>query len=451
MDVHNIINKVGNNTRSGIAKKNIIASIFIKGCSVLVNLLYVPLLIKTLGKTEYGIWLILSSLVGWFSYFDIGIGNGLRNKFAEAVSQGDYRLARIFVSTAYAVVSIIFIIVGMIGIIIIPLLNWNSILNTNDISNSELISIVLIVFSFFIIRFITQLIAVILLADQKTALSSSLSLIANIVTLVVIFILNKLSLATLLVSSFILSSVPVLVFILSSFYFFTKDYKRYKPSIYFINFSYNKQLFRLGIQFFIIQLSMIIFYSSTNLLITQFFSPDDVAVYNIGFKYFSLITMIFGIILAPMWSAITEAYAVKDYEWIKKVMKKLKIAALLLCLLVFFMLLFANKFYELWVGKIILIPIKLSAVLALTTIVYIFFSPYSIFLNGVSKIKLNTYLVILQSVLYIPVAYLLAKYYNMGISGIILAGLLCELPLRITQPLQYKLIMENRAYGIWNK
>jgi Na+-driven multidrug efflux pump len=115
------------------------------------------------------------------------------------------------------------------------------------------------------------------------------------------------------------------------------------------------------------------------------------------------------------------------------------------------MLLFANKFYEIWVGKIILIPIKLSAVLALTTIVYIFFSPYSIFLNGVSKIKLNTYLVILQSVLYIPVAYLLARYYNMGISGIILAGLLCELPLRITQPLQYKFIMENRAYGIWNK
>ena len=36
--------------------------------------------------------LTLSSIIGWFAFFDIGFGNGLRNKFAEAIAKGDHQL-----------------------------------------------------------------------------------------------------------------------------------------------------------------------------------------------------------------------------------------------------------------------------------------------------------------------------------------------------------------------
>lgn len=70
--------------RSVKAKKNIFASFIIKGTSILIGFYMVPLTIGYVDKEQYGVWLTLSSVVGWFSFFDIGLGNGLRNKLAVA-------------------------------------------------------------------------------------------------------------------------------------------------------------------------------------------------------------------------------------------------------------------------------------------------------------------------------------------------------------------------------
>jgi O-antigen/teichoic acid export membrane protein len=62
-------------SRSIDAKKNIVTSFVIKGINVLINLALVPLTIKYVNSTQYGIWLTLSSIITWFSFFDIGFGN----------------------------------------------------------------------------------------------------------------------------------------------------------------------------------------------------------------------------------------------------------------------------------------------------------------------------------------------------------------------------------------
>src|SRR5665648_546203 len=91
--------------RSIKAKKNILASLIIKGLSIAISLVLVPLTINYINPSRYGIWLTLSSIVGWFSFFDIGLTQGLRNKFAEAKAKGEDNLAQILVSTTYATVS----------------------------------------------------------------------------------------------------------------------------------------------------------------------------------------------------------------------------------------------------------------------------------------------------------------------------------------------------------
>src|SRR5665647_2891168 len=80
--------------RSIKAKKNILASFVIKGLSIAISLVLVPLTINYINPSRYGIWLTLSSIIAWFSFFDIGFGNGLRNKFAEALAEGQEELAR---------------------------------------------------------------------------------------------------------------------------------------------------------------------------------------------------------------------------------------------------------------------------------------------------------------------------------------------------------------------
>ena len=58
--------------RSLEAKKNIIGSLLIKGCSIAIGLVAVPLTINYINPAQYGIWLTLSSMIAWFSFFDIG-------------------------------------------------------------------------------------------------------------------------------------------------------------------------------------------------------------------------------------------------------------------------------------------------------------------------------------------------------------------------------------------
>jgi len=66
------------------AKKNIVASFGIKILNTAINLILVPLTLNYVSPMKYGICLTLNSIILWFTVFDIGLGTGLRNKFAEA-------------------------------------------------------------------------------------------------------------------------------------------------------------------------------------------------------------------------------------------------------------------------------------------------------------------------------------------------------------------------------
>ena len=93
--------------RSTIALLNVIMSFIIKGISILVSLVLVPLTLHFLDTYEYGLWLTISSILLWIDYFDIGLGNGLRNKLSEALVAKDMELAKEYVSTTFFVLLVI--------------------------------------------------------------------------------------------------------------------------------------------------------------------------------------------------------------------------------------------------------------------------------------------------------------------------------------------------------
>lgn len=84
--------------RSVRAKKNILALFALRGYSIAVNLALVPLTLHLLDEYKYGIWITLFNVISWISIFDVGIGNGLRNKFAETIANGKLHEAREYVS-----------------------------------------------------------------------------------------------------------------------------------------------------------------------------------------------------------------------------------------------------------------------------------------------------------------------------------------------------------------
>ena len=445
--VNNKINK--GHQRSVKAKKNILASFIIKGGNIAISLVLVPLTIHYVNPTQYGIWLTLSSIIGWFSFFDIGFGNGLRNKFAEAIAKGEHELARIYLSTTYAILSMIIAVILLLFFCINPFLNWSKILNSPPGMAGELSTLALLVFVFFCLQFVLQLITTIITANQQPAKASFFNFLGSLFSLTIIYILTKTTSGNLIYLGLALGVTPVLVLLASSLWFYTHGYRKYAPAYSFVRYSYARDLMSLGVKFFVLQIASIIFYETSNLIIAQIFGPAQVTSYNIAYKYFSIIPMVMSIIMTPFWSAFTEAWVKKDLEWIKNTMQKLRKLWLLLTITAIVMLVFSNFIYRLWVGSKILIPISVSASIASYVIINAWNNIYSQFLNGVGKIKMQLYFALAGSLINIPLAIFLAK--NLGIYGVVLSTTIISVVVAVITPIQYNKIINNKAAGIWAK
>jgi len=330
-----------------------------------------------------------------------------------------------------------------------PFLNWATILNTPPEMGEELSALALIVFTFFCIQFVLQLITTVITANQEPAKASLLYFLGSLLSLFIIFILTKTTSGNLIYLGIVYGFAPVIVLFLSSLWYYKTRYKLYAPSIKYVQFKSAYELMSLGLKFFVIQIAAVIFYQTSNIIIAQLFGPAQVTPYNIAYKYFSVIPMFFGIIITPFWSAFTEAWSLNDKMWIKNIIKRLIQLWMGMVVIATIMYLFSNLVYRLWVGKEIMVPLSLSAVIALYVIINAWNVIFSHFLNGVGKIKLQLYIALLGSLLNIPLAIFLGR--NLGIYGIILSTTLISVIAAVVSPIQYYKLINNKAHGIWSK
>ena len=445
----NFLKLKSSHSRTWNIQKNIIFSFLLKGISIGISLLLVPLTLNYLDKERYGLWLTLSSIVSWFSLFDIGLGNGFRNKFAEAIAVKNDELAKTYVSTTFVLLSVIICCVLVVFFVINPFLDWGKILNTTAETRHTLSLLAIICFSFFALRFIFNLITTVFLADQKSALADLIGVLGSLLSLIIIILLMQIGERSLLYLGLALSACPVLALIIACFTAFTGKYRKYRPSFKFIDFKQSKDLVGLGFLFFIPQICALIVFTTSNIIIAQVFSPEEVTVYNIAFKYFSVVTLFFNIILSPCWSAYTEAFVKQDLAWLKNMIRKLVIIWAVFCFGSLIMVIFANPVYGLWVGKSIDIPHSLTVSMAFYVCVSNWNNIFAQFNAGVSKIYIQVWLALFAGVVFIPFAILISK--KIGLSGIPLAMVLSIILASFIQPQQsYKLIY-GKSKGIWNK
>lgn len=441
--------------RSVKVNKNIIASFFIKGVSIVVGFLMVRITLDYLDQTKYGIWLTMSSFLTWFTFFGIGLGNGLRNKLAEALAVKDYHLGKIYVSTTYAILSLIFGGVALIFFIGNQFLDWSKILNTDAALAPELSNLALIVFGFFFLRFVVKLIGIILYADQRPAIANTFGPMGSLLALIVIYILTKTTHGSLLYLGWTLSILPVVVLIIASFYFYNTDYKKIAPNLNFIRMRYAKSLLSLGFKFFIIQVSALVMFQSSNIVIAQFFGPADVTPYNIAYKYYGIINMLFSIIMIPFWSAYTEAWKKKEIGWIKSTINNLLKVFITFVVLGIILFVFSKTAFILWLGRDKMAQMPIPSILQLSLLFYFlifsFGGIFNMFINGTGKVHVQMIALIIGAILFFPTAWIFVKYFHMGVEGVVFATIISNFYSVFISPIQYYKLINNKAYGIWDK
>lgn len=439
------------NSRSRSVKRNAIVMMFIKGASFLVSFLYVPLLYDALDTTVYGIWLTLTSLVSWVAMFDIGLGNGLRNKLAESLALGDIDLAKKYVSTAYVYITILVSCLIVVFFAIRGFVPWNQVLNASEIEPTIIHKLVAIVYTTFCVRFALNLINSVMLATQQPAMSSGLALVEQFASFVIVLILVKFyNITSLLTLGTVISVVPIVILIVATFILFSTKLRYISPSISFSEYSKAKNILFLGVRFFIIQIGTLILFQSNNLIITHVVGNAAVVEYNIAYKYMHILVMLFNIIVTPIWSATTDAYVRGDFNWIKSTNKKLVLITILMSAIGFVMLMCASWFYKMWLGdSYVDIPFSTSAILYLYMVAMMLYGCYGYFINGFGHLRLQMTITVVLSVAYPILAIFAGKTF--GLNGILWIFTLTTFISYLWSKIQYTKIVNRTASGIWLK
>ena len=409
----------GGSERGSKAKKNVFASLLLKGASIAISLVFIPLTLSYLSSYEYGVWLTLNSILVWINYFDIGLGNGLRNKLAESFAKDDCILGKKYVSTTFILLSIVVFIILLVFFVVNYFIDWNDVLNTKLKLIPELNNIVYVVFCMCCITFVIKTVGVIYQANQQPMVNDLFVFLGQALSLVYVFILTLFTNGNFAYLAIGYTLMPIIVYILALPYTFGKKFSKIRPSIKFFDYKEIKVLGGMGVQFFFLQIACLILFQSSNIIISNLFSPAEVTPYNIAFRYVNLAGMVFTIINSPMWSAITDAYVKKDYLWIKHSITKMEKIYLVFLCLIGFMILVNRIVFKVWIGNQVFIPLTLLLVLALYIALDMWNKIFAAFSNGISQIKVQIVLAIIQAVLYIPLAVLLGKI--MGIEGVALS------------------------------
>lgn len=414
------------------------------------SFILVPITLNYLDEKIYGLWLTIFAFINWTNVFDLGINNGLKTKLIYAFSQNDFGLARKATSTVYNLM--LLIVSALIALLLISSLfvNWNEVFNYPEIL--DLRPVVLIPMVFFILKLYTDLIHSVILADRKTWVANTLYFLNGFASIAGVWMLTFFEVENrILWVAIVLGVMPFLVSLLSNVFFFTTIYKKIRPRFLRIDKTLIRGTLSNSLSFFIIQLSILVLMSTDNLIIIHLFTPEDVTVYSICYKFFTLFTIGWTTLIMPYWSAFGAAYYQNNFDWIRKTVRRLVRLWLLLNLALIATLVFVDDIYRLWVGEEIKVPFSLSVWNAVFISLFSLANIYIYFINGIGKIRFQLITSIIIGIANIPLAILFAKYLQLGLTGVMIATCLCIAVNPTFGYYQYKQLITGRAKGIWLK
>jgi O-antigen/teichoic acid export membrane protein len=400
-----------------------------RGITVLTSLISIPLTYRYLGAERYGIWMVLTSMIGAITFADLGIGNGLVNAISDAYGKGDRELARRHLTSALT------LLLGIAGILCATALAsysfipWTRIFNINsELIAAEGARAFLVLFLWFVANIPLGIVARVQSGFQEAYLSQAVAAFGSVI-----------SLAALLLAVFARGSLPLLVFastlgsILGAFangwvLFRRRPWLLPHPSAFDAGSA--KVILKLGLMFFALQIAASLGYSSDNIVITQILGAAAVAAYAVPQKLFSVVSILVGIGLGPMWPAYGEAFARGDTEWVRRTfwssLRWIMMTVIPVCAL---LVLIGPYVVGVVIGKSLQIPPSLFIVLGVWVGVSTGSNVMSVLLNGASVLKSQIVIALLTGSSNLALSIFFTRRF--GVIGVCLGSIVSQLVITI--------------------
>lgn len=403
-------------------KKSIIAGFLGKGTGFLINLMLVPLSLNYLGKSEYGIWVTIASMLLWLNFFDLGFSLGLQNKLTIALAHGKTQEAKKLVSSVFFIFMIISVVLLILGGVFVFTVPWTRVFSAPNELAGPLLVTVIIVIVFFVLQFPLSIVDSIYAAFQQKYKQIFWKMSSSIVLLLAVFIVTRfrgglVNLAAATTGSYLVIRIVNSVYV----YFYWK--KDLLPQRRFFDKNLVKKMTGLSLSFMGLQIAAIISYQADSFIILKTLGPETVTQYSVAQRLFTTLLAFHALLGNPFWPAITDAYARGDMGWIRKAVNRLiKMTVILMAPVLVILLLFGAPLMKFWLGDASYYSSGLFALLGVISFSMAFQAIYSYLLNGCSKPFVLMKFTLFTTPLYLVCALVGIRFW--GVNGFIAAKIL---------------------------
>jgi|GEM_PF-1358030 len=415
---------------------NITGTAALRGLSILLSLAVMPAYLNYFSNSAVlGTWFTVLSLLNFLSFFDFGVGNGLRNNVAKAMSKKGTGGARELISAGYHLALIVMVVTAVIGYITIQLLNWERIFDledTNVRTKTLELTLVIILGTVCVQLFLRNAISI-LYGLQRMIIAHVPALITS--TIMLIYLLfgstgnTETDLLRLAGVFFAATIAPLLAVHVGLFLFIIPGmHPRLKTSL-----TAMRSVGGLGLGFFSVQLALLVVYSTDQILISTVFSSADVVDYQVHWRIFTVLTMAFQLLTQPFWSAVTSAAAEGNRAWIGKATKTLYRIAAVGTALGLMLVPLLQIIFDIWLGsgEIVVIWWHALAFVLLVGVQLFMFAGTTI-ANGTGALRPQMVWMPIAAVLKIPLALVIALGFDSW-AAIVVAHAVVLIPLVLAQ------------------
>lgn len=418
---------------------NVVGAYLIRGGALLLSLFSTPAYIRYFNNNSVlGVWYTMLSILNWVMMFDLGIGNGLRNKLTISVAEKNEININKYISSSYIAIMLVAICVGLLFFLFQTFIDWNHFLNIDkEIVNPIVLRTSMdIIIVGILLRFVLGLINSILFALQKSMINNLLALITNLLIYIFIIVAPRgnvdRNLISLSIVHVVLSNLPLLI---ASVVIFHTSLRTAKISFKFFDMTKAKEVIKIGTVLLWLQIVAMIVLSTHPIIISNITSPEDVVEYNIYYKVFGTLGSLITLAITPVWSAITKAKAEKNYGWIMKMYKRVMILPIITAIIDFILVFILQPFFNIWLGdKTIVVNKMIVFSMAIFNVIFVSHQVNTNINNGLEEFRTQTLLMSLAAGLMIPFSFLFCKVLNSWV-GVIWACSSSVLPYCIVQPL----------------
>ena len=379
-----------------------------------------PMLINEMGDVQFGLFrLALFSIVGYSAILDMGMSNGILRVLANKIAVNDILAARKIIAISIYIFSVVSAMIAVMVFVLI--IYFPAYVRTPQ----ELVfpfrlliaaTGVYLVFSCFNTIFIN-----IFVIKSRFDCVQGTKVLGRLVFMFAALLMMKVWGSPLIMMSISVVVITVAVFILS--YFLTKRvWSDFGAD--FSNFDYGifRQIVSFSSRWFLITLSGILIYSTTEIMVGRFAGLAAVAFYSVPILIGNQITTVITSVSYPIFSVAAELGAQKKSDEIVKLYRlTLSVSAFLFVCVIVPLIVFMRPLLTLWVNPQFAEVTNVAIVIVAGYFYVVIDYSTQAVLKATGKVNKICIYYISSAAIVLLTVFLILKYSDYGLMGVAVA------------------------------